>query len=104
MGQNAVITGWGFYAPSRVVTNFDLEKLIDTSDAWIRERTGIERRHIAAEGETTVDLAEQAARTPVRTGLVLQVVQNGSVFHAVTPGRPLGCHYPARHIRHNSSP
>jgi 3-oxoacyl-[acyl-carrier-protein] synthase III len=56
------IVGTGSYLPEKVLTNFDLEKLVDTSDSWIRERTGIERRHIAAEGETTVDLAEHAAR------------------------------------------
>jgi 3-oxoacyl-[acyl-carrier-protein] synthase-3 len=56
------IAGTGSYLPEKVLTNFDLEKMMDTSDAWIRERTGIERRHIAADGETTVDLAERAAR------------------------------------------
>ena len=56
------IVGTGSYLPEKVLTNFDLEKLMDTSDSWIRERTGIERRHIAGDGETTVDLAEHAAR------------------------------------------
>lgn len=56
------IVGTGSYLPQKVLTNLDLEKLMDTSDSWIRERTGIERRHIAADGETTVDLAEHAAR------------------------------------------
>ncbi len=56
------IVGTGAHLPARVLTNFDLEKMVDTSDEWIRDRTGIERRHIAAEGETTVDLAERAAR------------------------------------------
>ena len=56
------IAGTGSYLPEKVLTNFDLEKMMDTSDQWIRERTGIERRHIAAAGETTVDLAERAAR------------------------------------------
>jgi 3-oxoacyl-[acyl-carrier-protein] synthase-3 len=56
------IVGTGAHLPAKVLTNFDLEKMVDTSDDWIRERTGIERRHIAAEGETTVDLAERAAR------------------------------------------
>src|SRR5689334_11708736 len=56
------IVGTGAHLPSRVLTNSDLEKIVDTSDEWIRDRTGIERRHIAAEGETTVDLAERAAR------------------------------------------
>jgi 3-oxoacyl-[acyl-carrier-protein] synthase-3 len=56
------ITGTGRYLPEKVLTNFDLEKMVDTTDEWIRTRTGIERRHIAAEGETTCDMAEQAAR------------------------------------------
>ncbi|HET9329613.1 MAG TPA: beta-ketoacyl-ACP synthase III [Steroidobacteraceae bacterium] len=56
------IAGTGSYLPQKVVTNFDLEKIVDTSDEWIRSRTGIERRHVAADGETTVDLAEHAAR------------------------------------------
>jgi 3-oxoacyl-[acyl-carrier-protein] synthase-3 len=56
------IIGTGRCLPEQVVTNFDLEKRVDTTDAWIRERTGIERRHIAREGETTLDLCEGAAR------------------------------------------
>jgi 3-oxoacyl-[acyl-carrier-protein] synthase III len=56
------IVGTGAHLPEKTLTNFDLEKLVDTTDEWIRTRTGIERRHIAAEGETTVDLAEVAAR------------------------------------------
>jgi len=56
------ILGTGSYLPEAILTNFDLEKRMDTSDAWIRERTGIERRHIVAPGETTVDMAEHAAR------------------------------------------
>jgi 3-oxoacyl-[acyl-carrier-protein] synthase III len=57
------ITGTGSHLPEKVLTNFDLEKMMDTTDEWIRDRTGIERRHIAADGETTVDLAEKAARS-----------------------------------------
>jgi 3-oxoacyl-[acyl-carrier-protein] synthase III len=56
------ISGTGSYLPERIVTNRELESKVDTTDEWIRTRTGIERRHIAAEGETTVDLAEKAAR------------------------------------------
>ncbi len=56
------IVGTGSYLPEKILTNADLEKLVDTNDAWIRERTGIERRHVAADNETTVDLAERAAR------------------------------------------
>ena len=55
------ITGTGKYLPEKILTNHDLEKMVDTSDEWIRARTGIERRHIAAEGEATSHLAEKAA-------------------------------------------
>lgn len=57
------ILGTGSYLPARILTNTDLEKLIDTNDQWIVDRTGIRERHIAAEGEFTSDLAVQAART-----------------------------------------
>lgn len=56
------ILGTGSYLPARILTNADLEKLIDTNDQWIVDRTGIRERHIAAEGEFTSDLAAQAAR------------------------------------------
>jgi 3-oxoacyl-[acyl-carrier-protein] synthase-3 len=61
------IIGTGRYLPERVMTNFDLEKMVDTSDEWIRTRTGISERHIAAEGETTSDLASHAARNAIDT-------------------------------------
>jgi 3-oxoacyl-[acyl-carrier-protein] synthase III len=54
--------GTGSYAPSRILTNHDLEKIINTSDAWITERTGIKERRIAADGEVTSDMAVAAAR------------------------------------------
>jgi 3-oxoacyl-[acyl-carrier-protein] synthase-3 len=54
------IAGTGKYLPERVLTNADLEKMVETSDEWIRSRTGIEHRHIAAEGEYTSDLAYKA--------------------------------------------
>ena len=57
------IAGTGAYLPEKVLTNFDLEKMIDTTDEWIRTRTGIERRHIAAKDEATSDLSEQACRS-----------------------------------------
>jgi len=59
------IAGTGSYLPEKVVTNKDLEKMLDTSDEWIRERSGIKRRHVAAEGQTSADMgvivAERAA-------------------------------------------
>ncbi len=62
----SVILGCGSYLPSRVVSNDDLAKMVDTSDAWIVERTGIKRRHIASEGETTSDLALEAAKRALK--------------------------------------
>ncbi len=56
------IAGTGGYLPERVLTNADLARLVDTSDEWIVDRTGVRERHIAAEDETTCDLAERAAR------------------------------------------
>lgn len=60
-----VVTGVGSYLPSRVVTNADLSKIVDTTDEWIVERTGIHSRHIAAEGEFTSHLALAAARNAI---------------------------------------
>jgi 3-oxoacyl-[acyl-carrier-protein] synthase-3 len=57
----AKIAGTGSYLPEKILTNHDLEKMVETNDEWIRDRTGIEERHIAADDEFTVDLAEQAA-------------------------------------------
>ncbi|MFI4973986.1 MAG: beta-ketoacyl-ACP synthase III [Caulobacterales bacterium] len=75
----SVVTGVGADLPAKVVTNDDLAKFIDTSDEWIRERTGIRQRHKAAEGETTSDLATRAAaralaaagRTPGEVDLIV---------------------------------
>jgi 3-oxoacyl-[acyl-carrier-protein] synthase-3 len=61
------ISGTGRYLPERVLTNFDLEKMVDTTSEWIQARTGIERRHIAAEDQTTTDLAEHAANEALET-------------------------------------
>jgi 3-oxoacyl-[acyl-carrier-protein] synthase-3 len=61
----ARITGTGSYLPEKILTNRDLEKMVETSDEWIRDRTGITERHIAGEKEYTVDLAEKAARNAI---------------------------------------
>jgi 3-oxoacyl-[acyl-carrier-protein] synthase-3 len=62
MTIRAVARGVGHYLPERIVPNSDFEKTIDTSDEWIRSRSGIERRHIAAPGQLTSDLATRAAQ------------------------------------------
>ena len=60
--MRTVIRGIGSYLPERVMTNADLSAIVDTSDAWIRERTGISQRHIVAEGQFTSDLGYEAAK------------------------------------------
>ena len=62
----AVVAGVGHYLPERVVENAEFESLVDTSDEWIRSRSGIERRHFAADGELTSDLAAKAAEAALR--------------------------------------
>jgi len=79
------ITGTGSYLPERVVSNLELEKLVDTSDDWIRTRTGIERRHLAAEGETTVDLAEKAARRALEAANMNPTDVDFIAFGTTTP-------------------
>ncbi|MGK0267004.1 MAG: 3-oxoacyl-[acyl-carrier-protein] synthase-3 [Maricaulis sp.] len=61
----ARIAGVGSYLPERILSNDEISRMVDTSDSWIRERTGIRQRHIAAEGETTCDLAEIASRRAI---------------------------------------
>jgi 3-oxoacyl-[acyl-carrier-protein] synthase III len=56
------IIGTGRYLPEKVLTNADLEKMLDTTDEWIRSRSGIERRHVVSDGEGTTDLCEKASR------------------------------------------
>ena len=59
------IIGTGSYLPETIVTNFDLQQRMDTTDAWIRERTGIERRHVLPVGQSNVDMAEHASRAAI---------------------------------------
>lgn len=62
MTRRAMLRGVGHYLPARVVENSEMEGMVDTTDAWIKTRSGIERRHFAAEGELTSDLAIEAAK------------------------------------------
>ncbi|HQX79699.1 MAG TPA: beta-ketoacyl-ACP synthase III [Steroidobacteraceae bacterium] len=79
------IAGTGSYLPEKVVTNFDLAKTMDTTDEWIRERTGIIERHIAADGETTVDLAEHAARRAIEAAGIDPAEIDLIAFGTTTP-------------------
>ncbi len=65
--RHAHITGWGRYAPAQVLTNADLERMVDTSDEWIRSRTGIRERRVAAAHETTASMAAVAGLRAIRT-------------------------------------
>jgi 3-oxoacyl-[acyl-carrier-protein] synthase-3 len=65
--HHAHVTGWGRYAPAQVLTNADLERMVDTSDEWIRTRTGIRERRVAAANETTASMAAVAGLRAIRT-------------------------------------
>jgi len=99
----ARIIGTGSYLPQTVLTNADLEQKIETTAEWIVERTGVEERHIAAPGETTCDLAEQAARRALEAAalegrdidlIVLGTTTPDHVFPSVATQlqHRLGCH------------
>jgi 3-oxoacyl-[acyl-carrier-protein] synthase-3 len=79
------IAGTGSYLPEKILTNHDLERMMDTSDAWIRERTGIVQRHIAAETQTTVDLAEHAARAAIAAAGLVPTDIDLIIFATATP-------------------
>jgi 3-oxoacyl-[acyl-carrier-protein] synthase III len=81
------IIGTGGYLPDKVMTNHELEKIVDTSDQWIRERTGIEQRHIAADDETTVDLAEHASRRAIEAAGIDASEIDLIVFATSTPDK-----------------
>lgn len=81
----ARIAATGAFLPEKILTNADLERLVDTSDEWIRERTGICERRIAAEGQTTADLAEQAARIALLDAGVAPAEINLLIVGTTTP-------------------
>jgi 3-oxoacyl-[acyl-carrier-protein] synthase-3 len=83
----ARITGTGGYLPENVMTNHDIEKIVDTSDQWIRDRTGIEQRHIVAEGQTTVDLAEVASRKAIEAAGIEAKDIDLIIFATSTPDK-----------------
>ena len=98
----SAITGVGAYLPERIVTNAELATRIDTSDDWIRERTGIQERRQAAEGEFTSDLAvaaahealERAGRTPAEVDLIVVATTTADLTFpacAAAVQRKLGC-------------
>lgn len=82
------ITGVGSYVPERILSNADLEKLVETSDEWITSRTGIKERRIAAEGEATSDMATAAARKALERAGVSAAELDLIIVATITPDMP----------------
>lgn len=102
----SIIVGYGSYLPANCLTNEDLSKIVDTSDEWIVQRTGIKQRHVAAEGEVTSDLALKAARAALENArldaqdidtIILATATPDNTFpaSAVTVQAGLGIHHGA---------
>ncbi|SLN18470.1 3-oxoacyl-[acyl-carrier-protein] synthase 3 [Roseovarius gaetbuli] len=85
MTLRAVVEGIGHYLPDRVVPNSEFEKTLDTTDEWIRTRSGIERRRFAAEGQTTSDLAVRAARAALENAGLTPDDIDGIIVATSTP-------------------
>ncbi len=83
----SVIRGTGGYLPERVLTNADISKIVDTSDQWIRERTGITQRHIAADSQVTSDLAVEAARGALSAARIMPDQVDLIVLATTTPDK-----------------
>jgi 3-oxoacyl-[acyl-carrier-protein] synthase-3 len=83
------ILGLGHYLPPSVRTNFDLEKMVDTSDAWITERTGIRARHIAPDGVNTSDMATSAAKNALEMAGIKATDLDMIIVGTVTPDMPM---------------
>ncbi|HJV30618.1 MAG TPA: beta-ketoacyl-ACP synthase III [Bacillales bacterium] len=86
--MNAGVVGIGRYLPDRVVTNFDLEKVMDTSDEWIRTRTGIKERRIAADDIDTSDMAFEAAKKAIENAGITPDQIDLIITATVSPDRP----------------
>src|SRR5437870_13127105 len=87
-GRTCSITGVGSYVPSKVLTNSELEKMVDTSDDWITSRTGIKERRIAAKNEFTSDLASQAAQRAMQMAGVTGAQIDLIIVATITPDMP----------------
>ncbi|MBB71628.1 MAG: 3-oxoacyl-ACP synthase [Legionellales bacterium] len=81
----ARLVGTGSYLPEKVLTNADLEKMVDTSDEWIKQRTGIERRHIVAKGETSSSMGEIASRQAIEAAGLTPDDIDMIIFATTTP-------------------
>jgi len=89
MTANAQITGWGMYAPSRIMTNDELSTIVDTSDEWIVSRTGIRERRIAADDETATTLSVHAARDALAVAGLDPMELDLVIVATCTPDYPL---------------
>src|SRR5881628_1428229 len=87
-GRSCSVTGVGSYVPARVLTNAELEKMVDTSDEWITSRTGIKERRLAAKNEFTSDLATQAALRALHQAGVTAQHLDLIVVATITPDMP----------------
>jgi 3-oxoacyl-[acyl-carrier-protein] synthase-3 len=87
--MRAKIVSTGSYLPEKILTNQDLEKMVDTNDEWIVQRTGIKVRHIAKQGETTSDLAYKAALDALNSAKVDPMEIDAIIVATVTPDKPL---------------
>ncbi len=85
----AAIAGTGSYIPEKVLSNFDLTKLVDTSDEWITVRTGIKERHIAGEGETTASMAVAASEKALEDAGIGPEQIDAIICATITPEMPL---------------
>ena len=88
MSRPVGIEGLGFYLPSKVLTNADLEKMVETSDEWIRTRTGIAERRIAADAENTSDLAVEAAKAALADAKLKPTDLDLILVATMTPDMP----------------
>jgi 3-oxoacyl-[acyl-carrier-protein] synthase-3 len=89
MGKKVGIAGIGFYVPPKVLTNADLEKMVDTTDEWIRTRTGILERRIADKGVGASDLAAEAAQAALKNAGVSAAEIDLLIVATTTPDMPL---------------
>jgi len=87
-GRSCSIAGVGSYVPARIVTNADLEKMVDTSDEWITSRTGIKERRVAATDEFTSDLAANAALKAIKMAAIRPEEIDLIIVATITPDMP----------------
>ena len=85
MSINALITGTGSYLPEKILTNTELSKTMDTTDEWIRQRTGIEQRHVAAKDQNTSDLAVEAGRIALENARLVPDDLDAIIIATTTP-------------------